>query len=568
MPDPKEAARLGLEKARQYADDVLSGEIVTGRLTRLAVERMQRDHETGHERGWVFDEEKAGRALAMFSYLRHSKGQQFVGKPVELELWQCWIIANVYGWVNAETGLRRFGTVYEEVARKNGKTTKLAGIGLKGLMKDDQGAPEVYSAATKKDQAKLLFKEASRMIAKSSSLRRRLKVGNNKIEYPKNNGEFIPLSADETTLDGLNPSTALVDELHAHKTSGVWDVIISGLGARLEALIWAITTAGFNQNGICYELREYAVKVLEGSVEDDTFFAIIFTLDEDDDPFDENNWPKANPNLGVSVSIDYLRQQAKKARSIPSAFTNFLTKNLNIWLSAASLWCNMDAWKARGIDYRFEDFKTWVMENDARVYGGLDLASVSDLASFGLIAVTADGRWRVYGFHYLPEDKAKDQENKNRHLYGAWERDGWLTLTPGNVCDYNFIKADITRACEDLGVEQINFDRWNSSQLVNDLLEEGAPMAEFGQGYVSMNAPMKELERHYLSPDLLEHPNDPVLTWAMSNLVARQDPAGNVKPDKDKSSEKIDPAVAIIMAAGAAMGGEELEQSVYADGEL
>jgi len=564
VSDPKEVGRLGLIKAVEYADDVLNERIIVGRYMRLAVERIQRDLINGHERGLVFDDDRAARALAMFSYLRHSKGQQWAGKQVDLAPWQCWGIAQVFGWVNIETGYRRFGTVYDEEARKNGKTTKLAGIGLLGLMKDDQGAPEVYSAATKRDQAKLLFKEACRMAMKSSALRRRLIITKNSIECPRNSGEFLALSADESTLDGLNPSVALIDELHAHKTSGVWDVIISALGARAEPLIWAITTAGFNQNGICYELRDYAIKVLEGAVDDDSFFAAIYTLDTEDknnpdDPFDEANWIKANPNLNISVNLDYLRKQAKTALVMPSAYTNFLTKNLNIWVTAAILWCNMALWKQRGIDYTYEAFVAWVKVNDAKLYGGLDLANTSDLASIGLIAVASDGNWRTWGRHYLAEDRAKDPKQKNRNLYMTWERGGWLTLTPGNVCDYNFIKADIIKLHEEFLFEQINFDRWNSSQLVIDLIEEGLPMAEFGQGYVSMNAPMKEVERRYLSDDLMEHPNDPCLTWAMSNLVARKDPAGNIKPDKDKSSEKIDPAVALIMAAGAAMAGEEPE---------
>lgn len=550
--DARSAGKAALEKAARYGRDVITGRIVAGRLVRLAVERHYRDLETGHHRGLVFDEERAARKLAMFSYLRHSKGD-LLGRPIELEPWQCWIIAAVFGWVWEDTGKRRFRTVYEEIARKNGKTTKLAGLGLGGLTKDDEGGPEIYSAATKRDQARIMFDAACAMVRQSPALRRRLDVQRHLIGSPGNIGKFEPLSADANSLDGLNPHFALVDELHAHKTSEVWDVLKSALGARLQPLIWAITTAGFNKNGICYEVRGYAIKVLEGVVDDDSFFSIIFSIDDDDDPMDESNWVKANPNLGISVSLEYLREQARQARVMPRAMVNFLTKHLNVWVSGESLWCNMERWLACGAVYGIEDLKT-----AREVYLGLDLASVSDITSIGGLAIMPDGRWRAFGKHYLPEDAVMNRLQKNNVPFDAWHRDGWLTLTPGSVTDYNWVRADIEALLDLLPVKWIGFDRWNSSQLVNDLQDAEAPMVAFGQGYASMNAPMKELERRYLSQEI-EHNGDPVLTWAMSNLVAQQDPAGNIKPAKDKSSEKIDPGVALIMAVGMAMNQDDDE---------
>lgn len=334
-----------LDKAAQYQRDVLTGRITTGRLTRLAVERHANDLDQAAARGFFFDEDQAARALQFFSYLKHSKGE-WAGQTVELEPWQAWIIATVFGWVHEDTGKRRFRTVYEEIARKNGKTTKLAGIGLKGLTKDDEGGPEIYAAATKRDQARILFEEASRMVKQSKPLRTRLDVQQHKIYSPRSFGKIEPLSADANSMDGLNPHMALVDELHAHKTPEVWDVLKSALGARSQPLIWAITTAGFNKNGVCYEVRDYAIKVLTGVIDDDAFFAVIYTIDDGDDWQDESNWVKSNPNLGVSVSLDYLREQARQAAIMPTAKVNFLTKHLNVWVTGESLWCNVERWLA------------------------------------------------------------------------------------------------------------------------------------------------------------------------------------------------------------------------------
>lgn len=535
-----------LERAAQYGRDVINGKIITGKLARLAVERHDRDLKEAHNRGLFFCEESARRVLQMFSFLKHSKGE-LSGQPIDLSPHQAWVIACVFGWKNEDTGKRRFRTVYEEVARKDGKTTKLAGIGCYGLTKDSEGGPEIYAASTKREQSKILFDEASRMVKQSGPLRRRLDVQQHRIVNNANFGKFEPLSADGNTMDGLNPHFALVDELHAHKTPEVWDVLKSALGARSQPLIWAITTAGFNKNGICYEIRDYAVKILTGVIDDDSFFTIIFTIDEGDDWQDENNWIKANPNMGVSISLDYLREQAKQAAVMPTAKTNFLAKHLNVWVTGDSLWCNIEKWIECGAEYTIEDLKGAV-----EVYLGVDLSSTADITSIGGIAIMPDGKWRAFGRHYLPEDAVNNTMRKTAVPFRKWHEDGWLTLTPGNVIDYSFIEADLDAFMQLLPVKEIAFDRWNSSQLVNNMMEKGAPMIAFGQGYASMNAPMKEIERLYLSGKI-EHRNDPVLTWGMSNLVADQDPAGNIKPAKNKSSEKIDPAVAVVMAVGRAM---------------
>ncbi|WP_430009857.1 terminase large subunit [Methylophaga lonarensis] len=516
----------------------------------MAVERHDRDLKEAANRGLFFCEDSARRALLVFGYLKHSKGE-WAGQTVVLAPWQAWNIACVFGWKHEDTGKRRFRSVYEEVGRKNGKTTKLAGIGIIGLCKDDEGGPEIYAAATKREQSRILFDEVCRMIKQSPPLRRRLEVQQHRILNPSNFGKFEPLSADGSTMDGLNPHMPLVDELHAHKTSEVWDVLRSALGARSQPLMWTITTAGFNKNGICYEVRDYAIKVLSEVIDDDSFFANIYTIDEGDDWQDESCWVKANPNLGVSVSLDYLREMARQAALMPQAKVNFLTKHLNVWVTGDALWCNIERWKLCAAEYGIADLTKAV-----RVHLAIDLSTVSDLTSIGGVAVFEDGSWKVFSKSYLPEDAVNNGMRKTTVPFKQWEEQGWLTLTPGNVVDYTWIERDVEALMELLPVEDVAFDRWNSSQLVNNLTEKDVPMVAFGQGYASMNAPMKEIERRYLSRQL-EHNDNPVLNWAMSNLVADQDPAGNIKPAKNKSSEKIDPAVAVIMAAGRAMAVDD-----------
>lgn len=551
----KEQMIIGLKKAAYYQRAVLSGEIPTGKYTRLAVERHVKDIEQADEKGLYFDTLAAGRAIAIYYFLRHVKGA-LAGRRIELSPWQCWINAVVFGWKWKDTKKRRFRKVYEEVARKNGKTTKLGGIAVLGLLKDGEGGPEIYSCATKRDQAAIMFKSVCSMVSQSPELKGRLKIpkGEKGIMYsPKNMGLFSPLSADASTLDGLNPHFGLIDEIHAHKDSTVWDVIISAFGSRSQPLIWGITTAGFNQDAFCYEYREnYVKRVLEREIDDDSLFGIIYSIDDNDQWDDDKNWIKANPNLGVSVDLDYLKNMAAEAKVLPYQFVNFMTKHLNVWVNGALNWCNTDKWKACSDSYELESLYEAVA-----VYGGLDLANVNDIASLGLVAVMPDGTIRTWNRNYIPEAKANDPFEKNSSKYKEWAKNGWLILTPGEVCDYNFIKSDIIDFMDNMRLVDIAFDRWNSSQLVNDLMDiKEDLMIKHGQGYASMNAPMKELERLYLSKGI-SHPNDPVLNFAMKNMVINQDPAGNLKPDKKSSTEKIDPAAALIMAISRMMSSEQ-----------
>jgi phage terminase large subunit-like protein len=544
-----------LEKAYQYAEDVLSGKIITGNLTRLAIQRNENDLKEAANRGLFFCEDSALRVLKFFNYLKHYQGK-LAGQVIELEPWQCWNFATVFGWKKEETGARRFATAYNEVARKNGKTTALSGIGCYGLTKDNEGGPEIYAVAASRFQAGKLFKSAKAMVERSPALKQRLTIFTNEIQFDKNVGLMTVLSADAGVQDGLNPHMVLFDELHAQKKADLWNVLESSMvGSRSQSLMWVITTAGYNKSGICYEIRSYIIKVLQGLEENDAIFGLIYTLDEGDSWLEEENWIKANPNIGVSVDINSLRAKAKKAQVMPTAKVDFFIKHLNIWVSGATLWCNVEQWLKCGTEYTWDQL---LESQPEALYFGLDLASVSDLCSLTGIAVMSDGSWKVIGKHYLPEEAVENNLVKSSAKYQDWADDGYLTVTPGNVTDYEWIKNDIRWLMERFNVREIAFDPFNSTQLVNDLLAEGVNMVKFRQGALSMNSPMRELERRYLS-GIISHNNDPVINFAMSNVVAIFDPKGNMSPAKNKSQEKIDPAVALFMAVGRAMLVDETQ---------
>jgi len=595
-PKQRAIAKECLDSAKQYANDVISGKITTCRYVKLAVKRNFYDLKTGGERGLYFDELAAAKALVMFRYFRHWQGA-LSGQPVVLEPWQNWIISTVFGWKKKETGTRRFTEVYEEVAKKNGKTLKLAGIAIIGLIKDNEPGAEVYVAARNKGQAYRMWNDAAKFVKKSPLLRRRIKITPSRhiMEDLVDDGIFGALSKDSEGLDGKNPSFSLLDELHAHQDSSIYDIMSGGaLAARKQGLCWSITTAGFNRESICYQVRKRAVDVLEQRFEDDSFFGIIYTLDDWEKEWkDPKKWIKANPNMqycaGIdkhgneiirgSVNADQLKKDIKKAVNSPSFMTNVLTKRLNIWVGAETLWLNYDRWEQCERDYSLADLKGAVA-----VYGALDFSSTQDITSLVLVGVFENGVYKCWSRNYLPADRISEAVAKRNVPYDQWERDGYLVTTPGNVVDYDFIVADLigTGAAEtgaepdtvkkgildNLPIVSIAFDDWGSTQPINMLMNAGVVMLKFPQGFKSMSPSMKELERRYIKrPPLLYHPGDPVLTWAMSNLVAVSDPAGNIKPAKNKSSEKIDPAVALIMAVGNAMShdSENIQQeSVYA----
>ncbi len=521
-----------LHPAEQYAADVREGKVTVCELVKLAVERYYSDLAAALDRGWHFDRKAAQRAIRFIESLRHTKGE-WAGQKFLLEPWQQFVLWNIFGWMLAD-GTRRFRYAYIEIARKNGKTALSAGIGLYMLFADGESRPEVYSAATVNSDAA--------EIVKSTDLKKYLSVFRNSITYEAKGGMLKPLSSDYGTHDGLNPSCGIIDEFHAHKDSGMFDVIKSAFGARRQPLMFIITTAGFNKSGACFSYRDNVIKVLRGVNTDDSLFGIIYTLDEREEWDNPKMWVKANPNLGVSLSVDYLADQVKDAKNRPEAVRNVMTKNVNLWVDAERTWILDDAWMAcvgdtdpatlRGCD----------------CWGGLDLSNVGDVTAFVLLFHEND-RFQLLPHFWIPEEKMREKVRKENINYDAWVRGGYVTVTPGNVVDYDFVKADILRIAADYNLKSSAYDRWNASQTIIDLSNEGMEFSPFGQGFGSMSAPTKQFEVLVLTGEI-EHFGNPVLRWMLASTAVKSDPAGNIKPDKEKSSQKIDGIVAAIMALG------------------
>lgn len=536
--------------AELYAEQVRSGEILVCKYVRFAVERYYADLDSALDMGRYFDKKAAMRAIHFIEKLKHTKGE-WAGQRFRLEPWQQFVLWNIFGWKNAD-GTRRFRYAYIEIARKNGKTALSAGIGLYMLFADGESRPEVYSAATVKDQAKICFSDAVEIV-KATDLKNYLTPYRNSIVYELKGGTMKPLSSDYGTHDGLNPSCGIIDEFHAHKDSGMFDVIKSAFGARRQPLMFIITTAGFDKSGVCYAYRENVIKVLRGVNEDDSLFGIIYTLDDKSEWDDPKMWIKANPNLGVSLSADYLADQVKDAKNRPEAVRNVMTKNVDLWVDAERTWILDDVWQKCIGTTDPTNLK------GCACWGGLDLSNVSDITAYVLLFHEND-RFQLLPHFWIPEEKMLEKIRKENINYDKWVAEGYVTVTPGNVIDYDFVKADILRIVADYDLRTSAYDRWNSSQTIIDLQNEGMECNPFGQGYGSMSAPTKEFEKLVLTGKI-EHFGNPVLRWMLASTLVKTDPAGNIKPDKEKSTQKIDGIVAAIMALGEWMTAQADDES-------
>lgn len=530
--------------ARQYASDVVGGLIPACKYVKLACQRQLNDLDRG---GWQykFDEDRASHICRLVEKLAHIKGE-WRGRPIVMEPWQIFNLTAVFGWIDGD-GYRRFKTVYNEVPRKNAKSTLTSGVGLYMLSADNEGGAEVYSAATTRDQAKIVWQDAKRMAELSPGLQRRfgVKVTANSIYVPHTDSYFKPLSRDQGgNLDGLNVHGGLIDELHAHKTREVFDVIETGTGARRQSLLWLITTAGFNRAGICYEQRAYLIKVLTGIAVDEEYFGIIYTVDDEDLENEERLytdpeiWAKANPNWGVSVNPADVARKARKALQTPSARHNFLTKHLNVWVNADSAWMDLVSWERCGDQAMDLD-----QFEGQEIYVAVDLASKLDIAS---VAIVFERDGEVYGFvkNYLPEDAAEEGRNSQ---YSGWVETGQLIATPGSVTDYAWIEEDIRYLGSKFKIKELLIDPWQASYLGSRLMNEGVNVVEFNQTVKTMSESMKELEALVVSKKF-KHCGCSVLTWMVSNVVCHIDAKDNIYPRKEFPENKIDGVIALIMA--------------------
>lgn len=539
-----------------YVDHVLSGQQPACRFTRQACERHRRDLKIAKKRGLIFDDVATRHALAFFTVLCHSKGE-WAGKPFVLEDWQTFIVASLFGWKRAD-GTRRFRRAYIEVPRKNGKSTLIAGIGLYLLVADNEPGAEVYSAATKRDQARITHSEAVRMVKASPLLKKEIGTFKDNLHVLATNSKYEPLGADADTMDGLNVHAAMIDELHAHKTRHVVDVLDTATGARRQPLIIEITTAGWDRQSVCWEHHDYSRQVLEDSVPDDSWFAFMAGIDEGDDWAEAQTWAKANPNFGVTVKPDDLARKAQRAQKVPAEQNTFKRLHLDIWTEQADRWLDLDKW----------DECAGVVDVDRlkgrACYAGLDLASTTDLAALVLLFPDDDEpqNFDVLPFFWIPAESMIERTRQANVPYATWVDEGLITATEGNVIDYRAIMATLDEQARAYDIQELAYDRWGATQLVQDMQAGGLEVAPFGQGFASMSPPTKELLNLTLSRRL-RHGGHPVLRWMASNMVVIQDPAGNLKPDKSKSAEKIDGMVALIMAIDRAtrQGGEG--KSVY-----
>ncbi len=550
---------MSLHPVQAYIRGVLDKTIPAGALLRLAVERHVRDLEEGPVRGLHFDRAAAEHVLQFFGFLKHSKGE-WAGQSFRLEPWQQFELWVLFGWKRAD-GLRRYRVAYIEVPRKNGKTTILAGIGLYLMCADGEPGAEIYSAATKRDQAIIAHSEATRMVRKSPALSRMVRVYKNNLNIEATASKYEPLGADADTMDGLNPHGNLIDELHAHKTRDVVDVLETATGARRQPLTVEITTAGYDRQSICWEHHEYSRQVLEGAVVDDSWFAFIASADEADDWTAPETWIRANPNYGVSVKPDDLARKAAKAKHLPAAQNAFKRLHLNLWTQQSDRWIDVALWN--------ENAGTVVEADlDGRMcYGGLDLSSVSDLTAWVMVfphekdAETLD----VLARFWCPEAKLTDDQNRYAPQYQAWARDGWLRTTPGTAVDYGFVKKQILEDAGRFQLVDLNIDRlFQAYGVSQELQDEGLTVFGMGQGFMSFAPLTKELEKRLLLKKIC-HGNNPILTWMADNVAVQQDAAGNLKPDKAASQGKIDGIVALLMALDRAMRKEKPKRSVYED---
>ncbi len=534
--------------ATRYAEQVVAGEIEACIYVKQACQRQLDDLKKKWK--YRFDEAKANHICRFIEKLPHIKGKWARDrKHIHLEPWQVFGLTTFFGWVD-QFGLRRFKVYYEEVPRKNAKSTKTSGVGLYCLTADGEEGAEVYSAATTREQAKIVWQDAKRMVERTPGLQMRFGVdtSSNAVFVEHTASSFKPLSRDQGgNHDGLNIHCGIIDELHAHRTREIFDVIETGTGSREQPVLWLITTAGSNRSGICYEQRSYVIKILSGVIEDDEYFGIIYTLDQDDDWTDPKNWVKANPNWGVSVNPEDIARKARKAMEMSSAQNNFLTKHLNVWVNADTAWMDMVSWdKCANPVLTLANFKgqpCWI---------AIDLASKIDIASVALL-FRRNGKVFAFAWNYLPEEAAEEGSNSQ---YSGWARDGHLKLTPGNVTDYAYIENDLRELAADYDIQQVGFDPWQASYLATRLGEEGMPMVEYRNTVQNMSEPMKELEALVVS-DKFEHDGNPVLTWMMSNVVAHRDAKDNIYPRKEHPENKIDGVVAIIMALGMSHATDE-----------
>ncbi|HEL2555356.1 TPA: terminase large subunit [Streptococcus suis] len=506
-----------------------------------------------------YDKAKADRAVTFINNLSHTKGK-WAGKRFDLLPWQEQIVRDLFGIVK-EDGNRQFLTAYIEIPKKNGKSELAAAIALYLLYADNEASAEVYGAACDRNQASIVFDVAKQMVQMSRPLEKRSKImgATKRIVNYSNAGFYQVLSAETGTKHGLNVSGLVFDEIHAQPNRHLYDVLTKGSGdAREQPLFFIITTAGTDRNSICYELHTKALDILNGRKKDTSFYPVVYGLSDEDDWNDEANWRRANPSLGHTIGIDRVREAYQQALDNPAEENVFKQLRLNMWTSSSVAWIPEHVYAKGNDPIQYESLK------GRSCYAGLDLSSTSDITAFVLVFPPRfeEENYIVLPYFWLPEDTLELRCRRDHVMYDVWERQGYIKTTEGNVVHYGFIEKFIEDLSEIYHIKEIAYDRWNATQMVQNLEGMGLAMVPFGQGYKDMSPPSKELYK-LMMEGKIQHGGHPVLKWMGQNVVMRQDPAGNIKPDKEKSVEKIDGIVALIMGLDRCIRHQIDEGSVY-----
>ena len=537
---------------------------------RLACERHLRDLEEGPKRGLVWRPELAWHVYDFYRLWLTLED----GRPFELQPWQAFIVGSCIGWETVD-GYRRFRTAYVEIAKGNGKSPLAAGLGLYGMIADGEPAAEVYAAAVTQDQATIVWRDADGMVERSPALRQRVDRMAHNLAVLSTGSFFRPISSERRALDGKRVHMAIIDEIHEHPSPIVVQKMRAGTKGRKRALIFEITNAGYDRNSICWRHHEYSTKVLTGAVQNDAWFAYIAGLDpcpkcqaagrefptdgcpECDDWRNPAVWRKANPNLGVSISERYLQEQVDEAIGMPANEAIVKRLNFGIWTEAVEHAIPMDRWDMGGEPIDEDELRGRVC------YGGLDLASTTDIAALALAFPDDDEGFTVIWRFWVPEDTVRLRRERDNLPYDLWVQQGWLRATPGNVIHYEAIRSEINALAEKFQIRELAYDPWNATDLATRLVDDGAPMVQLPQK-MSYLAPGTKRLLEAVQAGKLRHGGNPVARWMASNLALKQDADGRVKPAKDRSGDKIDGIVAAVMAIARAIVHTQVEErSVY-----
>lgn len=557
------------DPATAYALAVVDGSRIAGPHVRDQCARHLRDLKDGSARGLTWDVEAANRAMRFFSKVLKLNGGDFEGVPFQLLPWQQFVVGSLFGWKGVD-GHRRFRVAYVETAKGSGKSPLAAGIGMVGLVADGENRAEIYAAATKKDQAMILFRDAVAMYDQSPELSKRLtKSGTGEkawnLAYLNTGSFFRPISSDDGQ-SGPRPHIALVDEYHEHKTATVLDMMRAGTKSRRQALIFIITNAGSGRNTPCWSQHEYGVKVASGELMNDAVFPYICALDEEDDPFEtEDCWAKANPSLQDAdlPGYKYIREQVTEAKGMPSKEAIVRRLNFCQWTEAESPWISYEVWKGAEQQYDIEELR------GRRAVAGLDLSSTTDLTGMVfLVEPIKEGEpWRLVPFAWLPDVDLQRKADTDRVPYVQWKAEGLLQTTPGRAISKRVILQKLSAMCEFFDVIACAYDRWRIEDLLSMAADDGItlpPMIPFGQGYKDMSPALENFERMLLNNEIV-HPGHKILTMCAGNAVTDQDGAGNRKLDKEKATGRIDLMIASVMAVGVLSQAAEEEKRGWDD---